>query len=607
MRMMQNLRDNTHIILWSILILFILSMTIGGLVGGANIMDILSGKNKLQGAAGKVNSTKLDGAQYARMVQSEIARLQEQGQEINDQLTERVSDQVWNQFINETLIGQEIDRLGLQATDKEIYTQLVENPPAFLQQNEAFLTDGNFDYQKYLDILNNPQGNEWVGIEQYLRASIPFGKIQSLVQSLVTLSGAEVHDRYVTENVKFDLETVKLPFTIVARDTFPIKDNEIGAYYAKNKKDYFREEQRSLEYVLFEMKPSPADTFSIVQLLTDLKSRIERGESFEPIANDYTQDPSGKESGGDLGWFGRGQMVPEFEQAAFAARKGELVGPVLTQFGYHLIKIEDKRRQNGEDQVKARHILMKLTPGPETIDAIRTEANHFVFDATEYGFEASADSHKVQVQKSIPFRQEDKFVTGIGYFPQGTKFAFSDIAVGTVSDLMNSDDKYVIVKLAEIKEASYSPQSEVAEQIKSKIQDQKRLDKLSVIADELYAKIQATGDMRSALEIQPAVEYKKHDQATLNRNLEGISRSSALTGAILSLAPDQIARPIEIANNRVIVKLLQRAEIDENHYKVEKEVMRSQMLNQKKNTFYSNWVMSLRDEAKIIDNRANMY
>jgi len=74
----------------------------------------------------------------------------------------------------------------------------------------------------------------------------------------------------------------------------------------------------------------------------ELKEKILKGEKFADIAKKHSTCPSGK-SGGDLGWFGRGQMVPPFETAAFNANKGDLVGPVKTDFGWHLILVKDQK------------------------------------------------------------------------------------------------------------------------------------------------------------------------------------------------------------------------------------------------------------------------
>jgi parvulin-like peptidyl-prolyl isomerase len=99
-----------------------------------------------------------------------------------------------------------------------------------------------------------------------------------------------------------------------------------------------------------------------------LLARARAGEDFQKLANEFTEDPSGKGKGGDLGWFGRGMMVKPFEDAAFALKQGEVSGVVETQFGYHIIKL-DERRAQGEggagEQVRARHILIRHSQVPQ--------------------------------------------------------------------------------------------------------------------------------------------------------------------------------------------------------------------------------------------------
>jgi parvulin-like peptidyl-prolyl isomerase len=98
----------------------------------------------------------------------------------------------------------------------------------------------------------------------------------------------------------------------------------------------------------------------------ELLTRLRAGGDFNALAKEFSIDTSNKDQGGDLGWFGRGMMVKSFEDAAFALKPGELSGIVETQFGYHIIKLEERRMQdspNGQpvEQVRARHIL--IAPG----------------------------------------------------------------------------------------------------------------------------------------------------------------------------------------------------------------------------------------------------
>jgi len=114
------------------------------------------------------------------------------------------------------------------------------------------------------------------------------------------------------------------------------------------------------------------DTKASRQKIETLLRRARSGESFDALANEATEDPSGKGRGGDLGWFGRGQMVKPFEDAAFALKEGEVSGVVETVFGYHIIKLEERRAQtapggaSANEQVRARHILIRYNSAPRS-------------------------------------------------------------------------------------------------------------------------------------------------------------------------------------------------------------------------------------------------
>ncbi|HEX7316033.1 MAG TPA: peptidylprolyl isomerase [Pyrinomonadaceae bacterium] len=94
--------------------------------------------------------------------------------------------------------------------------------------------------------------------------------------------------------------------------------------------------------------------------IESILARVRAGEDFVKLANEFTEDPSGKGSGGDLGWFGRGMMVKPFEDTAFALKAGEVSGVIETVFGYHIIKLDERRTQGSGEEVHARHILIQF-------------------------------------------------------------------------------------------------------------------------------------------------------------------------------------------------------------------------------------------------------
>lgn len=115
-------------------------------------------------------------------------------------------------------------------------------------------------------------------------------------------------------------------------------EEEVKAYFDANPAQFASKEQVKAKHILVDEEA----------LAQKIAAELAEGKSFEDAAKEYSTCPS-KENGGDLGYFGRGQMVPEFEKAAFEGTAGELVGPIKTQFGYHLIQIDDKKEETAAD------------------------------------------------------------------------------------------------------------------------------------------------------------------------------------------------------------------------------------------------------------------
>ena len=101
----------------------------------------------------------------------------------------------------------------------------------------------------------------------------------------------------------------------------------------------------------------------------------------------------------------KGQLLPEFEIASFEAEKGSIVGPILTEYGYHVIKVNDKRTVDSNEQVNASHILLTIQPGRGTENELKDTASIFALEATEYGFFALADSLGLEIQDSNGLRK----------------------------------------------------------------------------------------------------------------------------------------------------------------------------------------------------------
>lgn len=183
----------------------------------------------------------------------------------------------------------------------------------------------------------------------------------------LTSSGANLDS--VRENIKVFLLTEKL-----LKDRVTISDDQIKEYFEANKDSFAQAEQVQASHILVNEEKTAEE----------VKKKLDDGGDFAELAKEYSTDTSNAESGGELGYFGKDEMVTEFDDKAFSMKKGELSEPVKTEFGYHIIKVTDKKE--AKEAVLADH---------------KDEIKDILFDQalqTEYGtwLEEKKEDYKIE-------------------------------------------------------------------------------------------------------------------------------------------------------------------------------------------------------------------
>ena len=182
-------------------------------------------------------------------------------------------------------------------------------------------------------------------------------------------------------------------------------------------------------------------------------------------------------------------MVEEFEDPVFAADVNEIIAPVITKFGVHVIYIADKRtKEDGSEEIKANHILLEILPGPNTLSNSRSAANLFAFDAAEIGFDAAADGEGVIIQQTPPIRNNDVSPGNIGQLRDAVIFAFT-AGQGALSDVLQNETGYFVFRLEEIEKSTVKSLDEVRSVIEFEIEQEKRSLKAKDYADELIGRL----------------------------------------------------------------------------------------------------------------------
>ncbi|MDZ7292783.1 MAG: peptidylprolyl isomerase [candidate division KSB1 bacterium] len=620
MGVMTKMRENTHIILLILLIAFLALIV----VEWGSESTIFRPKAQ-SGVIATINGQDIHYEQFYRNFEQQIEQFkQSNGQEPTENQLDYLRNQVWESMVREVLVTQEIEKRGIRATNREILHYIYNEPPDIIKQNPSFHNDkGEFDNSKYQAALNSdsPEANAfWRSVEQYLRASLPYQKFQDEFDATVVVTDAQVREDYVKRNQK---ATVRYIFfnpenyrnKAGTQEQIPVGKSEVEKYYKEHEQDFKDAEKRKIDYVVFSTKATRADSDSVRTRVEEILQRARSGEDFAELAKTYSEDESNRDKGGDLGFFKRGAMVKPFEEAAFAASPGAIVGPVQTTFGLHIIKVVDKKiekpqgteaaakkkDEKGEEMVQASHILFKFQPSRQTIETARDSANYFSSLARESGWEAAQKSEKVTAQTSPFFAKGSGFVPGVGMKPSVSNFVFRS-NVGTISDAFEVASGFMVLRVADAQPERIKPIEEVQAQIETILRTEKLKDLAYQAARQARAKLDQ-GMTFEQLAAQDSLEIKTAEPFARIGFVSGIGRDPAFIGTAFSLQPNQISPAIKGARGSYLIQLLSMDPINEADFEEKKEVIRSQLIDRGRQNAFAEWYADVKEKAKIKDYR----
>ena len=605
MGLMTSMREKMHVVLWALLAMFILSMTIGGLVGGANVLDILAGNVDPRTTIAQINGEDISPDYFNQLVSQQLEQARSNGQKLNDFQIRRARDTAWDNMLQDVLVSQEVKRLNISASDDEVMYHLENNPPPFLQQNPSFQTDGVFDWDKYRTALASPQGDEWLPIESFMKNTyVPNFKLQKLLDESIIITERNIKNEFIKRNVNYTISGIHITSGKVPVEESEPSDSEIREEYNKSKSDFKHDELRSVSYVSWKKEPAKNESVSVQKLANAIYERAKEGEEFATLANEYSVDPGNQGTkGGDLGWFGKGQMVKEFEKAAFTAKKGEIIEPVKSNFGYHIIYVRDKKVENGEEKVLASHILLKIEISSTTLSNLKRDATLFSYDAQDNGFSSAVSEHNLNIGTHKKMDEEGFSIKGLGGLRAGVRFAFNS-NVGDVSDILENDQYFSVFTLDTIIAPGFKSYEEVQAQIKSTLKKTKVMAATLDEANKLLLTISGKDiKLDDAIDEDSELDAVKNESKQLVQGFTSIGRSNYVTGALLAAKPGEILGPLETGRGHAIIELKEISVFDSTEYEVQKESLRKTIFNQKQNQFFQAWLDDLKENAEIVDNR----
>ena len=579
-----------------------------------------------------VEGQDIKGLDFQRRYQNQIQSYQQAyGASVNEQMLRQlgIDQQVLQQMVDEQAALAEAERQGIRVSDDELAQQIFAIPS--LQENGRFI--GEQRYEQLLASQYPPLKK--ADFEGSLRRSMMIDKLRSAVTGWLAVSNTELEREYKARNEKAKLQVVALTADKF-RDKVTVSDADVSTYFDTHKADYRKGEQRKVRYLLLDrdqlraritVSPQDAEAYykanlqqyqtpeqiraSHILLKTDgkdeaavrtqaedvLKQARAPRASFEALAKKYSEDDGSKVNGGDLDYFSKGRMVPEFEAVAFSLPPGQISDLVKSQFGFHIIKVVDKKAASTRtlDEVRAQivdtlasqRVDQQIADRTRDLDARITKPSDFDAVSKEAGM-TTAESG---------FFARDEPISGIGPAPQVASSAFQ-LKDGEVGKALQSPRGPVYITTT----GKRDPYVPALDEVKARV----RGDLVNVRAAELSK--QKAGDIAGLLRSAKDFAAAAKAQGLESKDTQLMPRGTALPDIGVSADVDKVAfglpvggvsDPITTAAGTVIVRVAQREDVTPEAFNQARETFRTQMIAERRERFFASYMAKAKQGMAI--------
>ncbi|MET3978452.1 peptidyl-prolyl cis-trans isomerase D [Mucilaginibacter sp. UYP27] len=343
----------------------ILAIVIGvALLGFIAEEVVRSGSSFFRGDAttvGEVNGEKIAYTDFNTKLEQSTQQFKQKsgGQSLTPQINSYIQETTWNQFLTEKLLNKEITRLGLIVGSDERQAMISGNNPDPQIQSQFVDEKGQFDKSKlnqFLTYLQSPKAEKtqldsWADFIVQLQASRLQQKYMALVTNGLYVNSLDAQDDYQAKNKLANFKYTVLDYASIPDANIKLTDNDYSDYYNAHKSEFKNAaELRNFEYVSFNASPSKDDSAAV-------KTQIDKLlPEFKTTANDSLFVQINSETKAQLAYQKKGQLEPKLDSVMFAAEKGFIYGPYLSNGSYKIAKLVDTRV--GPDSVKARSIII---------------------------------------------------------------------------------------------------------------------------------------------------------------------------------------------------------------------------------------------------------
>jgi len=633
--MLESMRQNVkslQLFFWLVIVAFIGAPLVGVLKGSF-------GKSGGDNAIAWVNGKPISFTSFKLEYQNIYSFYK---QVYGDNLTEEVLKNMQleqtaiKQLTQRALLVEEAQRYNMHVSAEELVNAIREIP--------VFQKDNQFDPETYKNFLTRAlrlKPQEFQEFEEQTAENLLVEKFEHLIKQTVRISDQEVFEDYKVENEKVQVEGIfvkpeqfeeqveftdedvasyydthkerfKTPERIKVRyihfdpqrikDEVTLSEEEIRQYYEDNESEFNKGKEVRARHILFRLvQDADEETEAAVkQNAEEVLQKLKDGADFAEMAKEHSEDTVSGENGGELGFFTKGMMVPEFEEAAFALAEGKISDLIRSQFGYHIIKVEEIREEP-DPYGKAKPVIS---------DRLKLEnAKRLALEQTEDSYQDLLDMNDLQQVASkagIEAHVSQFFARGepidedTQAIPQVQEVAFTLNAGEKFSQPVETLSGYYILEFLELKEPYVPELEEITEKVTDAVSQEKAREFAKAEAQKIEGELKGGADWEELIE---KYSLEKFSPQPFNRRQYSISEfkenSKDVIKIAFSLKENESSAVIELPQNYCIIRVVEKMAVDEEKFQEEEETLKKQLLKEKQGTAFRELVEDLKQKADI--------
>jgi peptidyl-prolyl cis-trans isomerase D len=552
-------------------------------------------------AVAEVNGHDILYTEWQQRVQQAMG--QQRGRTLTQDEVRQVENETLDDMIMQVLLQQEYKRRHITVSDDELKEFARYAPPPFLYNAPDLQTDGRFDPAKYQRLLASPQarqGGLLVGLEGYYRTEVPKEKLYGELTSALYISEADLWRYWQDEH-----DSAQVSYVTWRREFDPaaanaVSDAEARAYFEQHKSEYTLPGHAWMSVVHIPRTIGPADTAAARNRIMKIRGEIAGGAKFEDVAKRESEDSVSGAQGGDLGRGTRGRFVPEFEAAIAKLKPKELSAPVATQFGFHLIRVDERKG----DTVALRHILVRIAQSDSAATATDQLADELAKTAVgadnPLKFDTAATKLHLPIAKLEAVEGRAAALAGTPV-PSVSAWAFGGVKAGEISELFDGESGYWMARLDSLVAGGEPNFERAKQQVKLAISREKGLDAAMAPAQS-FAAAAATGGLEASAKSQ-SLTVIKSPVFTRVEFVPGLGQFNKAIGASFGLSVGAVSEPIRTDDAVYVIKVERRVNADRAQFDKQADVMRRQRLQQLQQQRLQLFHADLRKAAKVVDHR----